>query len=217
MQNLLNKLNRKIGKYSIENLMYISSGGMLLVYLAGYFLPQIPVAEIIALDWSLVMQGQVWRLITFIFDPPASSPIFILLTLYFNWLIGNLLEREWGSFRFNVYYLIGMIGVIITAALTGYGSNYYLNLSLFMSFAILYPDYEVVLFFFLPIKVKYLAILDAVYFAVYLVIGGWNTRLLILFAILNVLLFFGEKWYRNFKMWWGYRKTRRNFRRYTKR
>ena len=214
MNHLLNRLSRKLGRYAISNLMYILSGGMLFVYLADYLLPQLGVGSWIGLNWNLVLQGQVWRVVSFVFAPPASSPLWILLSLYFNCLIGSALEREWGTFRFNVYYLVGVIGAIITAAVTGFASNVYLNLSLFLCFAILYPNFEVTLFFLLPIKVKYLAILDAVGFVWALVSGSWSTRMLVLMAVLNVLLFFGQDWLKRIRAWWGFRKTRNNFRKY---
>ena len=104
------------------------------------------------------MHGEVWRLFTFVFIPQSTSPLGLVLTLYFYYLIGNTLENTWGDFQFNVYYLCGMLGAILAAALTGYGTSYYINLSLFFAFAMLYPDFQVLLFFIIPIKMKYMAL-----------------------------------------------------------
>ena len=93
----------------------------------------------LSLYMPAVLQGEVWRLITFIFVPSASTPISLLLTLYLMWLIGHTLEQSWGDFRFNVYYLLGVLGAILAAVITGWGTTYYLNLSLFFAFAMLYP------------------------------------------------------------------------------
>lgn len=91
-----------------------------------------------------VMQGQVWRLITFIMVPPSTSMIWIIFALYFYYMIGSALEQQWGSFRFNVYYFSGAIFMIIGSFLTGTVALVsYLNLTLFLAFATFYPDFTV--------------------------------------------------------------------------
>lgn len=212
----LNRLEYKYGRRAIPHLMYMLSGVMLAVYLLDLFLPGAPVQSLLALDMGLVAQGQIWRLITFIFLPPSSSPLWILFNLYFYCLLGNALESEWGSFRFNVFYLCGIIGTILAAVITGYGTNHFLNLSLFLAFAALYPDFELLLFFFIPIKVKYLALIDLVYYAGALVFGTWSSRAAIVMSLLNVVLFFGGDFLRGLKQRAGYWKTRRNFRKYNR-
>ncbi len=88
---------------------------------------------------------------------------FIAFSLYFYYLIGTALEREWGSFWFDVYYFCGAIGTVIAGFITGSATNYYLNMSLFFAFAALYPNFQVLLFFFIPIKIKWLAYVDAAF------------------------------------------------------
>lgn len=210
--NWLDKLDRKFGRHSIPHLMFILSGVMLVVYLANLLLPG-NVSSLLYFDRGLIAQGQVWRLITFIFLPPNSSPIWILFSLYFYCLMGSALEREWGSFRFNVFYLVGMVGTMLSGLVTGYAVNDFLNMSLFLAFAAIYPDHQVMLFFFLPIKVKYLAILDLLYYVAALIFGTWSSRLAILMAALNLILFFGGDFLRTIRAQAGYWKTRRNFRR----
>ena len=112
--------------------------------------------------------------------------------MYFYWLIGSGLEREWGSFRFNVFYLCGAIGTIISGLITGYVGNTYLNFSLFLAFALLYPDFQVMLFFILPVKMKWLAWLDVAFLALEFLRSSWSGKLAILFALANILLFFGK-------------------------
>ena len=92
--------------------------------------------------------------------------------MYFYYFLGSTLENVWGTFRFNLYYLVGLIGAVIAAFFTGYGTSTYLNLSLFLAFAFLFPDHEILLFFFFPIKMKYLAYVDWILFAVQLIFGG---------------------------------------------
>ncbi len=212
----LYKLERKIGRFAIPNLMLVIVTGMLTVFAADFVIPALNLSGYLSLDWHMVMQGQVWRLITFIFLPPSSSVLWIFITLYFNYLIGHTLENTWGDFKFNVYYFCGVVGNIIAAMLTGYGMNSYLNLSLFFAFAVLYPDFQVMLFFILPVKIKYLALIDAAYFVLMLIVGDWATRAAILLSLVNFILFFGGDFIRMIRQQAGYQKTRRNFRKYMK-
>lgn len=212
----IDKLDRKFGRHSIPHLMYFVTGIMLAVFAADLVLGG-KVTGMLYFDRDLILQGQVWRLITFAFLPPDSSLIWIFFSLYFYCIIGNGLEQAWGSFRFNIFYLVGVLGTILSGFLTGYAINYYLNMSLFLAFAAIYPEHEVLMFFFLPIKIKWLALLDALYFIVSFVMGSWSARLAILFALLNILLFFGGDFLRNVKQQAGYWKTRQNFRRNNRR
>lgn len=208
----LYKLERNYGRICIPNLMMVVIAGQAMVYFADLLAPVVSLSNLLALYWPAVMQGQVWRLITFIFIPQAGSPLMLLITLYFYYLIGHTLETTWGDFKFNVYYLFGMIGAIIAAALTGYGTGYYLNLTLFFAFAVLYPDFQVLLFFIIPIKMKWLALLSAAMCVVNLVTGTWITRASIVFSLLNFLLFFGGDFFKTVRQEIQYGKTRRAWR-----
>ena len=112
-----------------------------------------------SLDFAMIFKGQVWRLVTFILQPPSNSIIFVVFVLYFYYLIGSVLERIWGSFRFNVYFFTGVILNILASliiyliwGLSFKLSTNYINLALFMAFAMEQPDMEVLLFFIIPIK-----------------------------------------------------------------
>ena len=207
MDVFLNKLERRLKGACIHNLMLYIVLGMLAIYLIDFLRPGLALSSHLYLDMGLVAQGQVWRLITFIFLPPATSIFWLAFSLYFYYLIGSALEGQWGSFKFNIFYLVGILGSILSALLTGYASNTYLNLSLFFAFAILYPDFQMMLFFFIPIKIKYLAILDAVLFLWQFIMGGWSVRISILFALANVALFFLGDAKRQYQQW----KRRRAF------
>ena len=214
--NWIDSLERKFGRHSIPHLMYFITGVMLAVYVTDLVLGG-QVSAALYFDRSLILRGEVWRLVTFLFLPPNSSPIWILFSLYFYCLIGNGLESAWGSFRFNIFYLVGVLGAVCSGLITGYAANGFLNMSLFLAFAAIYPDNQVLVFFFLPIKIKWLALLDALYFIFAFLAGGWPSKLAILFALLNIVLFFGGDLLRNAKQQAGFWKTRYNFRKNNRR
>ena len=214
--NWIDSLERKFGRHSIPHLMYFITGVMLAVYVTDLVLGG-QVSAALYFDRSLILRGEVWRLVTFLFLPPNSSPIWILFSLYFYCLIGNGLESAWGSFRFNIFYLVGVLGAVCSGLITGYAANGFLNMSLFLAFAAIYPDNQVLVFFFLPIKIKWLALLDALYFIFAFFSGGWPSKLAILFALLNIVLFFGGDLLRNAKQQAGFWKTRYNFRKNNRR
>ena len=191
--SLLDKLDRKIGRYALRNLMTIIVSGTALVWLFDFVFAQkagVYLSDYLYFDKALILKGQVWRLITFVFIPQEYNIFFLAISLYFYWLIGSSLEREWGSFKFDIYYLVGTLGSIASGFITGYASNDYLHLSLFLAFAILYPDFKVLLFFFIPVKMKWLAIFDAVLLVLDLILGTWALRIAILISLLNLPLFF---------------------------
>lgn len=168
--NWLDKLERKFGRYAIPNLMYY----IIILYGAGFVLNMVNSSfyyQYLALDIGEVLHGQIWRLLTFIIQPPSDSLIFIVFAMYLYYMIGNQLERAWGAFRFNVYFFSGMFFHILAAFILYFimglslpMSAWYLNMSLFFAFAAIYPDMEFLVFFILPVKVKWLAILDGLYF-----------------------------------------------------
>ena len=140
--NWIDSLDRKFGRHSIPHLMYFITGVMLAVYVTDLVLGG-QVSAALYFDRSLILRGEVWRLVTFLFLPPNSSPIWILFSLYFYCLIGNGLESAWGSFRFNIFYLVGVLGAVCSGLITGYAANGCLHMSLFLAFAAIYPDPQV--------------------------------------------------------------------------
>lgn len=217
LKNYLNRLEYKYGRYAIHNLMLIIIGAMAIVFVADLMLSAVlprgaSLYGMLLFDRAAIFAGQVWRIITFAFLPPSSSIIFIIFSLYFYYLIGTSLEREWGALKFNIYYLIGIIGTIIAGFISGYADNYYLNMSLFFAFAMFYPDFQILLFFVLPIKIKWLAWLDAAMFIYMFIVGSWATRASIIAALLNFFVFFGGDFVNRFrqliegiKLKWRYR------------
>ena len=207
-------LERKLRRYAISDLMKYIVIGQGIVFALLYIWPTLgyQLYSLITLTRTGLMRWQIWRLVTFVFVPPSSSPIFILFALYFYYMIGVGLENQWGKVKFNLYYLVGMLGSIIAALITGYADNTFLNLSLFFAYAALYPDEQVLLFMILPIKMKYLALVDAALYLYYFIVGTASTRITIVFCLLNVALFLGGDIINTIRRESRYWKTRYNFR-----
>lgn len=175
--NWFAKFEKKFSKYAIKNLMFY----IIVLYAIGFVMNTFfngLYDAYFSLDFAMIFKGQVWRLFTFILQPPSNSIIFVVFVLYFYYLIGSVLERIWGSFRFNVYFFTGVILNILASliiyliwGLSFKLSTNYINLALFMAFAMEQPDMEVLLFFIIPIKIKWMAILDAVIFGITIVFG----------------------------------------------
>lgn len=192
MRKILDKLERKFGHLAIQNLMLyivLLTGA---VYLLSIFDQTGRFIYRLVLIPSLVMQGEIWRLLTYIFIPPSTSPIFIFFILYFYYMIGTGLERYWGSFRFNVYYLLGVIATTIVAFLTrGAATSTYLNLTLFLAFARIYPNFEILLFFIFPLKMKYLAWFNWGLLAFTILTAPIPQKITAIIALSNYFIFFG--------------------------
>lgn len=196
----LYKLEYKYGKYSLRNMMTIIVAGMAVVYVLDMML-NFSLASALMFYRPYILQGQVWRVITFIFVPPASSPFMLLISLYCYYLLGNLLEQVWGSFKLNMYYLVGILGAIIAGFIspTGLATNAALNSSLFLAVAALMPETQFRLFFLIPIKAKWMA---AAYFIFeipgvvnafgYGAMNGVSYLIVWAFSLLNFFLFFGR-------------------------
>ncbi len=157
-----------------------------------------------------VYAGEFWRLLTFLFVPPALSPLFLLFWLYLFYVYADALETEWGAPRFTAFYLLG---AALTAAAglwpaPGLVPNVYLNASLFLAFAWLFPDFELLLFFVLPLKVKYLGYGTAAWMAWRFVAGDVLTRLAVAAALANFLLLLGPDLWERSKGWWELRRHR---------
>ncbi len=176
--------------------MTVIIGAMAIIYIADGIIGVVGGDEISLISYlefdrdAIIHHFQIWRAVTFIFIPSGDSIIWTLLTMYFYWVIGQALEREFGAFRFNLFYFTGAILAMIAGFITGFTTNSYLNLSLFLAFAIFYPNFEVRLFFIIPIKVKYMAIVYAVIIGFSIIIYPWQYRIVILLSLLNVAIFF---------------------------
>ena len=164
----LNKLEEKFGRYAIPNLPKI----IVLLYAVGFVIANISprLYSLLELNPYLILHGQVWRIVTFLLIGPETNLIFVIFVLLFYYSIGSSLEQVWGTFRFNMYYLIGVLGTIVGAFLTyailtfaygeGYGAfvnmdTFYLNMTLFLAYASMFPEMEVYLYMILKCVLRF--------------------------------------------------------------
>lgn len=230
MGNFLDKMERKIGKYAIKNLSRYLIGAYAIGYVL-YFLSTATGTNILGyltLEPYFILRGQIWRLITWVLIPYNSLSglgiIFAIIMMVLYYQLGTVLERTWGTFRFNVYIFGGIILTIISAFILhaicvgvygpselkmvdgyrclAYGDRYfingiggmfstsYINQSIFLAFAVCYPNMEVMLYFILPIKMKWMAIFYAVLTVINLIRADWAGKIAIFASVLNFVIFF---------------------------
>lgn len=125
----------------------------------------------------------------------------MVLGIYFTWFIGSALENEWGDFRFNLYILLGMVGAVAACLLTGYADTYCLSLSLLLAFAMLYPEVQVLLFFVIPIRVKYFGLFAGALWLLSFLGAGAAGKLNYLLCMVNFFVFFGPQAWRSVRAW----------------
>ena len=199
MKNWLDKMERRFGRYAIRNLTMYLLAGYAIGYLLSFTMPQL--LTYFTLEPALILKGQVWRLLSWVIIPPNDNIIFVIFMMLLYYSLGNTLESYWGAFRYNVYIFSGILFTVIGAfivngligGITGFGSlysTYYINMSIFLACASIMPDYQLLLYGIIPIKMKWLAVLDVVLLAVDAVQGGLIIRIVIIASFLNFIIFF---------------------------
>ena len=182
MNNWLNKLERKYGRFGIPNLTNILVAGQILVFAIELFIDR-TITAWVGLNRFFLLQGQIWRAITFVFIPFSGGSILsVVLGIYFTWFVGTALEKEWGDFRYTLYFLLGMVGTVL-------------------AFAMLYPEVQLLLFFVIPIRVKYFGFFAAALWVFSFLSAPLAGKLSYLLSMLNVWAFFGPMAYRSVRAW----------------
>lgn len=203
--NWLDKLERKLGRYAIPNLTVYLLAGYVIGFAVMNFMPGL--LNWLTLEPGLILRGQLWRIISWVLIPPSSSLISLIFLVLLYYSLGSALERTWGTFRYNVYIFSGILFTVVAAFLL-YGALYliygvefslssvglistnYITMSIFLAFAAIYPDMEVLLYFILPIKMKWMALVYAAMAVYYFIQGGLATRVAIAASLLNFVIFF---------------------------
>jgi hypothetical protein len=189
---LLDKLERRFGRYAVPNLTISLIMGQILAF-GLIMMGQLDPARI-ALNPAAIFQGEVWRIVTFLFAPPRAHPIFLAFAWYIFFLMGSSLEHNWGNFRYNVYLLIAWGATVAVAFFVPQAvvTNSFIAGSVFLAFAFLNPNFEIALFLILPVKMKWLALVMWIFYGFALLFGSWPTRLAVLASISNFVIFFGK-------------------------
>lgn len=209
--DFLTKLERKYGKFAIPNLTVILIVGFVVGYIIEIVQPD--ALYLINLNPAKIMQGQIYRLLTWVIMPPGGASLLIIITLMFYYSVGRSLENAWGDFRYTLYILsgilftdIGVVGTYLVMRLAGQGqaaaffaeysgtSTYYLCMSMFLAYAFMFPDMQVLLYFIIPIKVKWLGYLDIAYLILsvlsYGMMGDYAGMVTVIMSVLNFILFY---------------------------
>lgn len=188
---MIRDLEKRFGSFAIPNL----TAYLILVQVAAFIIVQSnPLfAERMLLIPQEVIDGEVFRLLTFLMVPPSSSPLWAFFFWYLFYVMGTALERYWGTFQFNLYLLIGYVATVAAAFVTPEwaASNGFLQGSVFLAFAWLNPDFVLHIMFIFPVRIKWFALLTWIGFFLTLIVSPWPVRLALIASVLNFLVFFG--------------------------
>ena len=197
----LDRAERRFGFLSIPDLALFLAVMNASIAILSLFKPQFP--EALALDPTYFLNGQFWRGITFLFIPPLMSPLWLAFWLiFFYWLI-NKLEAIWGDFRFLVYCLIGALSIVLCSVLIHQSlSDSIFVTSLILAFARLNADVEILLFFFFPVKMKWIWAVGWAMIGWTLIFGSLADRLYYGLGVSNYLIFFGPEHWNTLKLYW---------------
>jgi len=196
---LLNTLEKRLGHFAIPGLVRYVIALNAFVFLLGMMDPQY--VGMLEFDRAAILSGQVWRIVSWIFIPTTTSLLWIFCYLSFTWWVGDSLEATWGTFRLNIYCLLGFLGCIAGGWLFGVnGGNYMLSLTLLLAAATLAPNLQILLFYIIPMKLKWVAAIGMI-FPVYLfVFGGLAGQAIVVLCLANYLVFFGPDLFRQAAM-----------------
>jgi hypothetical protein len=212
----IDALEKKFGHLAIPGLVriivFLNAFVFILTLVNPHFL------ELIYLDPALVMKGQVWRLFSYILIPSLGrwwlmpDYLWLVFWLMFVWMLGEGLEHAWGSFKLNIFYLIGMLGTTVAAFVFGDNfNNGILNLSLLFAFATIYPDYPIRLFLIIPVKIKWIAWFSFGGLCLSFLGGSMSLRMAIVAGLANYLIFFAGIVVHDFKHRNAVTKRRQRF------
>ena len=190
--NFLDKLERKLGFLAIPHATLFIIVGQVCAW--GLSLAQPDILRMMYFDPVLVMQGQVWRVFAFPFIPPLTDAIWLLFAWYIFWMMGSALEAKWGEFRFTIYLILGaLLGMGASFLIPGVPiTNIFWGQTVFLAFAHLFPDFELRLFFVIPVKVRWLGWLVWAQLIFIATGSSWIVKLFLLASVLNYFIFFGK-------------------------
>ena len=177
----------------IPNLMLYIVLGTAVVYIMSQMSRNAFLYYLLCFDRTLILRGQVWRLITYPLTYSAGNLLLTAVALFCYYSLGRAMENIWGTLRFNLYYLSGVAMMDIFCMLFGGTADVaYLNMSLFLAYATLFPDAHFLLFFIIPIKAWVFALIDLVMVLMGLFSYPFPYNLFSVISLANYFLFFGK-------------------------
>ena len=179
----------------IPNLMLYIAVGTAIVYLVGQLAGNYTLYSLLCFHRESILHGQVWRLFTYplVYGTGNSNLLLVAISLLCYYSLGRAMENAWGTFKFNLFYLTGMVMMDIYCLIFGGQADVtYLNLSLFLSYATMYPDNHFLLFFIIPIRAWIFALFDLVIVLLDLFTLSFPYNLFSVISLANYFLFFGK-------------------------
>lgn len=199
----IDRMERRLRPFAIPYLTNVLVAFQAILYLGLMLGDQQAVVQQFALIPEQVFQGEVWRVLSYVIIPPAGyQPIFVFFYFYLFYLMGNALETQWGNVAFNLFLGIGLAataGVGLAAAAIAPEQfrpqdaigNEFVYGSIFLAFAHMFPNFQLLLFFILPVKIRWLALIQWAGYAIAMFSGGLAAVVMIGPAVLNFFVFFG--------------------------
>jgi hypothetical protein len=189
---MLTRVEKKFSNLAVRNLTIYLVAGQALFFAIGVANPA--VLDQMLLIPERVWHGEVWRLLSFVFMPATLSPLWLFFGLYLFYIMGSALEGQWGAFKYNVFLLLAYLATVVLAFATpgSAATNVFIAGSVFLAFATLYPEFQLYIFFVLPVKIKWLARLAWLGYFLGFMMGDFQVRMGILAALANYLVFFGR-------------------------
>jgi hypothetical protein len=223
------KLEARLRRWAVSNPTAILIAGQVLFYLLAHVgndqVGRFDIMGLLLLP-GRVLEGEVWRLFTFLFYPPATTPVFVIFFWLLMYRFGTALEAIWGTYRYNIYLLIAYFATIIVsfviwsiggdsavmfAQFSAIGLSHgaidvtgFIYGTLFLAFARLFPDYTINVMFILPVRIKWLALLAWIGYGFAFLAGNWAVKLIIAASLTNYALFLGREHIRDWKQ--GHRR-----------
>ena len=189
-KTLLDKIAQKLEKYTLYGLIYYIAGLMLIVFLLAKS-GRLDL-NLLRLYGALVLNGQIWRIFTFLLIPISNEPFFLFFELMILIMCANGIEQAFGSFKLTLYYVLGAVFMVIASFFVPNWpiDSYPMYLSLFFGYATLYPNEEMLFMFIIPIKIKYLAYLSAFGIIYYFILSPIYAKIALFLSFANYLIFF---------------------------
>lgn len=198
MKNLRTRFNRLCYKHrnkGIPNLMLYLSIGSALCYLMSAMAGNYTLYDWLYFDRELILQGQIWRLFTYplTYGIGDSNLLLVAISILCYYSLGRAMENIWGTLKFNLFYLTGVVMMDVYCLIFGGQADvYYLNLSLFLSYATLFPQSQFLLLFFIPVKAWIFALIDLLLVLWGLLMYPFPYNLFSVISLANYFLFFGK-------------------------